>query len=515
MMKRGMAMLLALMMMANLTACGSSEREKKPGSGTTARTESTAASAMPETTKARETEAATEAQTDAFADRENMDLGLFKVFYPENWKYDEENVKQTDTNGEIEFFDGEEKKESDHRVKIKIYEEDAYRYRYDLYASYGVNLKDLADGKLDKKTISGTEFTFIPNDNNGDLYTYRDEPSGLTCQVQLLGKTEPDDVVDELLEGIQLTLTDKGNTDAPWPWDGEPFQPKLAEQMVGSYTIVPAYIPFEESQGIMDIMHHKFFKMGDQIFHLLNNKLDTYEYGEGGLKYVSTMDLDTKYEYISAGSQGMLYLSQGIREVIGVKDGQQVLKTTVTGDLAMHPSGEWGISFWVASDTQKAANQGGTLTAEPWILTNLNKDDRQGPFSQIKDVEVTDSHIMVSGNKVPENRTIIVVYDLNGNELMVLGDVESGSPDTLGSITGMAETENGFVAIDGNMRKIQFWNKEGTHLGSIAVKDMFGTGYPWLEDMQLLDDGSLLVLLTQRREDRSSDELMFFQLTGF
>ena len=35
------------------------------------------------------------------------------------------------------------------------------------------------------------------------------------------------------------------------------------------------------------------------------------------------------------------------------------------------------------------------------------------------------------------------------------------------------------------------------------------------EDMQLLDDGSLLILLTQQREDGSANELMFFRLTGF
>lgn len=79
----------------------------------------------------------------------------------------------------------------------------------------------------------------------------------------------------------------------------------------------------------------------------------------------------------------------------------------------------------------------------------------------------------------------------------------------------MAEMENGFVAIDGNMRTIQFWNKDGTHLGSIAAKDIFGTDYPWLEDMQLWDAGSLLILATQKREDESANEIMFFKLTGF
>ena len=45
--------------------------------------------------------------------------------------------------------------------------------------------------------------------------------------------------------------------------------------------------------------------------------------------------------------------------------------------------------------------------------------------------------------------------------------------------------------------------------------DIFGVSYPWLEDMQLLDDGSLLIMVTQERDDGSANELMFFRLTGF
>lgn len=47
------------------------------------------------------------------------------------------------------------------------------------------------------------------------------------------------------------------------------------------------------------------------------------------------------------------------------------------------------------------------------------------------------------------------------------------------------------------------------------MRELIGTSYPWLEDMQLLEDGSLLVALTQEREDESADELLFFRLTGF
>ena len=131
-------------------------------------------------------------------------------------------------------------------------------------------------------------------------------------------------------------------------------------------------------------------------------------------------------------------------------------------------------------------------------------------------VQITNSHIIVACSMAVEDEgTKIVVYDYDGNQLLKLGGEDISSPDKLGSITGMAETENGFVAADGNMREIQFWAKDGTHVGAISTEDIFGVSYPWLEDMQLLDDGSLLIMLTQERDDGSANELMFFRLTGF
>ena len=453
---------------------------------------------------------------DKFKDRESTDLGLFKVYYPDSWKYDEENMQKEDGYARVTFFDGETREDSQCEVRISAESEGAYSFRENL-DSYGVELKDFADGKMETLSIGNAEYTVIPmNDSGRFFYQYRHEPSGISYTIHTdIG--QDDAQVKELLEGIWLELKDEGLKDAPWPWEGEPFQPVLTQQMAGSYTIVPEYIPFEEPQGIFEIMDHKFYKQGNQIFHLLENQLEIYEYSADGMKYVSSMELEDEYEYISATPDGMLYLSQGIFEVIGVKDGQKALQTTVTGDLTMHPSGEWGISFWVNSDTQKITNQNGNLTSEPWILTGLNDDaSRQGPFSMLDDVEISEQHILVAGNIAAEDdNKKIIVYDHDGNQLLELGGADISDPDKLGSITGMAETENGFVAIDGNMRGIQFWDKEGVHVGTIRAKDIFGTDYPWLEDMQLLDDGSILILATQKRADESASELMLFRLTGF
>ena len=153
--------------------------------------------------------------------------------------------------------------------------------------------------------------------------------------------------------------------------------------------------------------------------------------------------------------------------------------------------------------------------AEYTAMPESNSAEK-GPFSMLDDVQITNSHIMVAGSMAAEDEgTKIIVYDYEGNQLLKLGGEDISSKDKLGSITGMAETENGFVAADGNMREIQFWAKDGTHIGAISTDDIFGVSYPWLEDMQLLDDGSLLIMLTQERDDGSANELMFFRLTGF
>lgn len=501
-MKKKIGSALALIMCGVMLAgCG----QNKAGTDSE-KTEETEETAKEETEKPEE----------KFKDRESVETTFFTIYYPKEWKYDEEDMSNDEDYASVPLFNGEDWESSGCSVRITALAEDTYAFRKDVI-DYGIELKDFADGKTAKISLGDVEYTDASDaDSEEKVYLYRHEPSAATYTVYVT-KMDDEEAVKQLLEGLVPELKDEGKEEAPWPWDGEPITPVLTEQMVGTYTIVPEYIPFSESLWTTEIMEHQFVKKDNQLFHLLGNKLDTYEYADSGIKYVSTMELEDEYEYLSFDNTGMLYLSQGVFEVIGVKDGKQVLQTNITGDLNMHPSGEWGISSWVSSDTQKVTNQGGTLTVQPWILTGLNKDEsRQGPMEMIDDIQITDSHIMLAGLTAgEESEKKIIIYDYDNNQLMELGGTEVGEPDLLGSITGMAETANGFVAADGNMRSIQFWAKDGTHIGAVDVEELLGTSYPWIEDMQLLEDGSLLIMLTQEREDGSSDELMCFRLTGF
>ena len=64
---------------------------------------------------------------------------------------------------------------------------------------------------------------------------------------------------------------------------------------------------------------------------------------------------------------------------------------------------------------------------------------------------VDENHIYVSGSAVDESGHKVFVYDTAGNLQVTLASSNGGS---LGSVTFVAETANGYLALDGNMREV-------------------------------------------------------------
>ena len=109
-----------------------------------------------------------------------------------------------------------------------------------------------------------------------------------------------------------------------------------------------------------------------------------------------------------------------------------------------------------------------------------------------------------------------VTFEETDEGLEITGCAEEFTgPDNLGSVTYVAETANGFLALDGNMREIVLWTKDGTYIGTADDGDLFGTNYPWFAHGTQLSDGSILVLMTEERPDRSAMEVLVYQLKGF
>ena len=126
---------------------------------------------------------------------------------------------------------------------------------------------------------------------------------------------------------------------------------------------------------------------------------------------------------------------------------------------------------------------------------------------------IDSNYILASGSSKEDSDHYLFVYDYSGNLQLQLG----GEPDGwgLGSITYAVSTANGFLALDGNMREVVLWDKEGTWLGAIDDGDLFGTSYPWIAAADMAEDGSILIVMSEERADESADEVLIFKLSGF
>lgn len=105
--------------------------------------------------------------------------------------------------------------------------------------------------------------------------------------------------------------------------------------------------------------------------------------------------------------------------------------------------------------------------------------------------------------------------DFDGNIVHTLGNVETNEDGALGAISAAFETDNGFIVVDSNYRALYFWDKDGGFIKKVRAEDLFGTSYPWMSGVTMDKDGSLVFVMSQKRDDKSEDELLVFRLSGF
>jgi hypothetical protein len=337
---------------------------------------------------------------------------------------------------------------------------------------------------------------------------------------------EPQMIGDDLqaiLNSITYTLPTltPPNVDPPLPEDGSPYVPAPTTLLLGKLKITAAWLGSDQSIVVDSRYDNQIAMSGDKLYVLAGDKL--YEYlltdaktGSGAISYSDVMKLDDKYEYMSNTKDGTMYLSQGIFNIIAIRDGSDAVVSDISGDVVMHPDGEWGISFWANSDPLIVKSANGTLTSEPWILANLSDDTlRKGRFSSISCISISQDRIYVAGNDVENGGTQrLAVYDLKGKELFTVGSNDWTADDGFSSITGIVETSKGFLVLDSNNRALKLFDKKGKFQGTADCDQLFGTNAAWLSCMIPAEDG-VLVAATQTRQDESADELLVFHVTGF
>lgn len=487
--------LLAALMLFQLTACGGGTPEAPASTAPTAPASSTA------TTQEKPPAPAAEST-------QTIQTNLWDLSYDEadGWVSEEDDFYDDETFSKIILTIPDEDTNNDLiNAEIRVSVESPYSFRYDL-TSYGFDEYDYAVNEAYPLTEIGGIDCLRQEGNYWGYpclrYFNRVESAGATVFIEIIGEYE-DERVDKLLSGLTIHLEDIGNVDGPWYWEGEPFSAQPRSAMIGTYTLDSQWLPITDCIVTRETFDHAAAAIGNQVYLLVDGALKRYDYDGASLKFAEDIPLDGEFENIAADTAGNLWLAAFMEPLIRLKDSTQTASFEGPDYVSMHPSGTWGISWFTSPECEKLTLSGGALKTEPIVFKEVDI---------ISQLIVDENHIYVCGSAVDGSGHKVFVYDTAGTLQLTLADSDGSS---LGSVTFVAQTANGYLALDGNMREVVLWAKDGSYIGAADDDDLFGTDYPWFCGGTKLADGSILAIMTDTRADESAEELVAFKLSGF
>ena len=489
-------MLVGLLALMQVTACGSGKNK----TGETKAAE----------TKAEETKAAGKETEKKTFEGTEVSTSLFSLTYADDWTYNEDETSDSDSYCYVSLSipDGDT---TPLDVSISASVEDAFSYRDDLHYN-GIDAYELVEEKsIDTVNVGGVECVECETTSWGVpqlLYMGRDEASGTTVSVSIYDDYE-DIRVKDLVDSITFSLEDTGNVDPPWPWNGEAFSTDATHTYgVGSKTVTSEWLKLDDYVESVDIFSGRVEAIGDTVWVLMDNVLYEYEYKDGALNYISEKDLSDEgdYEELSSDSSGRLYVSGFMEQMLIMEDGEIVTRIDNVDSVLMHPSGTWGISSFYQQPLEKVTLNGESASVEEWPIRST--EETSNAF-------ISQNHVYVTGVSADKDNQTVWVYDTEGNQQFEFGNAELGEPGWMGSVSDVVETENGFIVLDGNVRTLFFYGTDGSLIAEVGDGDLFGTFYPWISSATVMSDGSVLVALVEEREDESAYELLLYRLSGF
>ncbi|MBQ8000859.1 MAG: hypothetical protein IJ298_06505 [Ruminococcus sp.] len=438
-------------------------------------------------------------------DGETIETTLWKLTYDSKvWKIDEDEFSDEDDYSKIILIipDGDGYL-INAEIRASVEDAEGFRdnltyYDFDQY-EYAVN------NAYELTKVGGVDCVKHEGEYWGEpcvRYFGRDEGAGTTVFVEIIGDYE-DANVQTLLAGLEFTLTDTGNTDAPWYWEGEAFSAEDKAFGVGVFSVNSKWIPFGECVIANETFDHAVAVTGNTAYIAGDGAVKQYAFDGETLEYVKNLDLDGDYSHINATDDGSVWISGFGEDLVCLKDGVQTAAYDGTDYVTMHPSGTWGISWFSGSECEKITISGDTITTEAITFAEVDT---------ISTVIIDKDNIYVTGNAADDSGHKVFVYNQNGTLQKTLADEEG---ESLGSITFMAKIPQGYIGLDGNMREVVFWDNTGAFAGYADDDELFSTNYPWFCGGTLLSDGSILTVMTEERADESAMELIAFTLSGF
>ena len=474
-MKKIFAIILALLMLFSLTACGDKNPDK------------------PNDTK----------QPSGDAD---ITTSFFEIKLSDGWKNIEEDLKNEEeySKAVLQVLDPADEEYYLIEATISVEIGEPYDFREDL-VYYGFNQYEYEVNKAyETVKIGGVDLLKYDDGEETLVYFNRVESANASVYIKFDATDIKDAHIQALLDGITFNIKDIGNEDGPWEWEGTPFSAEDKSVTAGSLNIQSQWIKLDEHISTFETFDHSVAAVGNNIYILVDGELRKCILVDGALAFDKVIELpEDDYESVEATSDGTLWLSGSMNDIICIKNDKIATTYEDIDNLAMHPSGTWGINYFTSNECSKVTFNGDSYTSVPMNFKEVET---------IMHLNVDENYIYVCGSAADDSGHKVFVYSADGKLQKTLCDAEG---EGLGSITFMAKSANGYIGFDGNMRDVLLWDNDGKFVAEISDGDLFSTNYPWFCNSALLSDGSIITIMTEEREDKSATELVVFTVKGF
>lgn len=438
----------------------------------------------------------------------NADIttSFFEIRLSDGWKNIEEDLKNEEeySKAVLQVLDPEDEEYYLIEATISVEIGEPYDFREDL-VYYGFNQYEYEVNKAyETVKIGGVDLLKYDDGEETLVYFNRIESANATVYVKFDATDVKDAHIQALLDGITFNIKDIGNEDGPWEWEGTPFSATDKSVTAGSLNIQSKWIKPDEHISTYETFDHSVAAVGNNIYLLVDGELRKCVLVDGTLAFDKVIELpEDDYESVEATSDGTLWLSGSMNDIICIKNDKIATTYEDIDNLAMHPSGNWGINYFTSSECSKVTFNGDSYTSVPMNFKEVET---------IMHLNVDQNNIYVCGSAADDSGHKVFVYSTDGKLQKTLCDAEG---EGLGSITFMAKSTNGYIGFDGNMRDVLLWDNSGKFVAEISDGDLFSTNYPWFCNSALLSDGSIITIMTEEREDKSATELVVFTVKGF
>lgn len=438
----------------------------------------------------------------------NADIttSFFEIRLSDGWKNIEEDLKNEEeySKAVLQVLDPEDEEYYLIEATISVEIDEPYDFREDL-VYYGFNQYEYEVNKAyETVKIGGVDLLKYDDGEETLVYFNRIESANATVYVKFDATDIKDAHIQALLDGITFNIKDIGNEDGPWEWEGTPFSATDKSVTAGSLNIQSKWIKPDEHISTYETFDHSVAAVGNNIYLLVDGELRKCVLVDGTLAFDKVIELpEDDYESVEATSDGTLWLSGSMNDIICIKNDKVTATYEDIDNLAMHPSGNWGINYFTSSECSKVTFNGDSYTSVPMNFKEVET---------IMHLNVDQNNIYVCGSAADDSGHKVFVYSTDGKLQKTLCDAEG---EGLGSITFMAKSANGYIGFDGNMRDVLLWDNSGKFVAEISDGDLFSTNYPWFCNSALLSDGSIITIMTEEREDKSATELVVFTVKGF